>query len=78
MLFYVAIFRDLYLSWPAGATVLKFLFPLALVANIAGVVFGLIFPAKGRPRAIGVVALNAVPPVAAACFLWWLFFGVRI
>lgn len=76
--FYVFIFRDLYLSWPAAAAVLKVLFPLALVANLAGVVLGLVFPAEGRLRAIGAVTLNAVPPVAAACFLWWLFFGVRI
>lgn len=78
VLFYVFILRDLYLSLTLVSLVVRSLFPVAILANIAGVVFGLVFPAKSRFRAIVAVALNIAPLIAAASLLWWLFFGVRI
>lgn len=78
VLLYVCIFRDLYISWPSGALVMKLLSPVMLIANITGVVFGLLSPINGRLWRIGTIVLNAVPLVAAVWFLWWLFFGVKI
>jgi hypothetical protein len=78
VLLYVFIFGDLYISWPSAALVMKVLSPVMLIANITGVVFSLLSPINGRFRRLGTIALNAVPPIAAAWFIWWLFFGVRI
>jgi len=76
--FYVCVFGEFYMTWLVGALALKLLFPVAFVANIAGVVLALLFPMNGRLWRIAAVILNAVPPAAAAYFLWWLFFGVKI
>jgi hypothetical protein len=76
--FYACIFEDLYMTWPIGALALKLLFPVAFVANITGVVMALLLPMKSRLWRIAAVALNAAPPAAAAYFLWWLVFGVKI
>ncbi len=78
LLFYVCVFEDLYLTWFVGALALKLLFPIAFVANITGAVLALLSPMKDRLWRIAAVALNLAPPAAAAYFLWWLLFGVRI
>lgn len=76
--FYVCVFGDLYMQWLVRGLALKLLFPVALVANITGVVLALLSPMKGRLWRITAVALNIAPLAIAGYFLWWLFFGVRI
>lgn len=76
--FYVCVFADLYMTWLVGALALKLLFPVAFVVNMTGVVLALLLPMKSRLWRIAAVVLNAAPLAAAAYFLWWLLFGVRI
>jgi len=76
--FYACVFQDGYLSWPLAGLVLKALLPVALAANIAGTLSIVRFPAgQNRQKAL-VIGLHGIPLAAAAGFLWWLFFGVRI
>ena len=76
--FYAYVFQDWYLSWSSAGLVLKALLPVALAANIAGTLSIVRFPAgQNRKKALA-IGLHSIPLAAAAGFLWWLFFGVRI
>lgn len=76
-LFYACVFQDGYLSWPLAGRVLKALLPVALAANIAGALSIVRFPAGQNRKKALVIGLHGIP-LAAAGFLWWLFFEVRI
>lgn len=78
MLFYVFLFQDLYLTWHSTALLLKSLLPVALIANVAGVLLGIVQWKQRTWQGSAAVALNGLPLVALACVVWWLFFGVKI
>ena len=78
VIFYLFVVQDRYFDNPDLGEILKTIMPVALIINIAGVVIGCIISAKERLRGIMVIAVYGVPLLAAAAFLWWLFFGVKI
>ena len=79
ILFYVFVFKDLYLSWSGAGQVLKAAFPVAAVANVVGASLAVFQLATGgKRRAMVGILLNGAPLLVGVWFLWWLIFGVRI
>lgn len=78
LLLYVFLFQDLYLTWHSTALLLKSLLPAAVIANVAGVFLGVVQWKQRKLQGSVAVAVNGLPFVAAACVVWWLFFGVKI
>jgi hypothetical protein len=77
--FYALVFLDASLSWPAVMLLLKLLFPIVTALNVAGMIMGLFaLRAERNAAAIWSLCLHGFPLVAAAWFVWWLFFGVAI
>ena len=76
-LFAVNLYFDLYLPHPLSGVILKALFPIAAVSNIAGVILGAVSAARNNERRISSVAgivLNALPIAAIGGVLyWWVF-----
>jgi predicted membrane-bound mannosyltransferase len=79
--FGVVMLYDLYLSYPALGMVVKVLFPIAILVNVAGIISAI---TRMRRRSSTVTAgiagltLNVLPLVSVMCYLLWLFFGFKM
>lgn len=78
VMFYAFVFQDWYLYNPLADSAVKLMLPLALLADIAGVILGCVIAVRERLRGIMVIALYGAPLLVGAGFLWWLCFGVKI
>jgi hypothetical protein len=75
----VVLFSDQYLRHPVAGIVLRLLMPLALLCNLVGVAMGLARIRKDTKTGVVLgLVLNAVPPMIAAGFFLWLFFGFKM
>jgi len=70
---------DLYLRYPVAGIALRLLVPWAALCNLVGIGLGLVRIRKDQKRMIVLgLVLNAVPPMIAAGFFLWLFFGFKM
>ena len=79
--FGIVIVGDLYLSYPEMGMVVKVLFPLAVLCNVAGIVSAITRLVRRRgtiTTGIAGLALNVLPLAGALCFFLWLFFWFRM
>jgi hypothetical protein len=79
--FGIVIVGDLYLSYPEMGMVVKILFPLAVLCNVAGTVSAIIHLVRRRSTLIaGIagIALNVLPLVSVLCFFLWLYFWFKM
>lgn len=79
--FGIVMLCDLYLSYPALGTVVKVLFPIAVLVNVAGIISAITrMHRRSCTVAAGIagLALNVIPLVSVTCFILWLFFGFKM
>lgn len=76
-LFAAGVYFDPYLNDPLLGVILKSLAPIAVLANILGIVAGVVSVARKRERpmqSIPGIALNALPILVLGSVLyWWIF-----
>lgn len=76
-LFAVDLYFDLYLTRPLLGVVLKILFPIAALSNLAGIAMGAaaaVRTSERRIRSIAGTILNGLPIVAIGVVVyWWVF-----
>jgi len=78
LIFYLYVFQDWYLDNLTVGLILKITMPVAVIIDVAGLIFGCIAAANRRRGGSMVIALYGAPLLAAGGFFWWLFFGVKI
>lgn len=75
----VFLLSDLYLRFPVAGIALRLLVPWALLCNLVGIGIGITRLRKDKVSVIALgFLLNAVPPMIAAGFFLWLFFGFKM
>lgn len=80
-LFALDLYFDFYLQHPLLGMCLKFLFPIVVLANVAGVVVGIVHAAqtkKRRLRPVVGIVLNSLPLLMIASVVYWWVFLFRI
>jgi type III secretory pathway component EscS len=79
--FFIFLFYDQHFSHANLDFAMKFLLPVAILANIIGIILGIIQIGKEKNKRtlkFAVICLNAIPLICVVCFFFWLYFGFRI
>ena len=76
--FFLFLCSDFYLTLPVPALILKVLLVPVLVANLAGLFFGLRLSKTSRSKKTIAIFIHLLPLLAAGGFFAWLFFGLKL
>jgi hypothetical protein len=79
VVYWVFLLGDYYLALTDAATVLRLLFPVAVLCNLVGIMASIWRIGRGpKGPALAALALNALPLIAVAGLFAWLFFGLKM